>query len=59
MSNREILKEMEAERTKCVVYTRVMGYHRPTETFNIGKRGEFSQRTHFLENMQESEGELS
>ena len=50
MSDREILKEMESRRTKCVVYTRVMGYHRPTETFNIGKQGEFKERTHFVEN---------
>jgi len=25
-------------RTKCLVYTRVMGYHRPVESFNIGKK---------------------
>ena len=50
MSDREILKEMEKRRTKCVVYTRVMGYHRPTETFNIGKQGEFKERSHFVEN---------
>ena len=26
------------KRTKCLVYTRVMGYHRPVESFNIGKK---------------------
>ncbi len=36
-------------RTKCLVYTRVMGYHRPVESFNIGKKGEHKQRTHFTE----------
>ncbi|MBK6264001.1 hypothetical protein JKA74_03045 [Marivirga sp. S37H4] len=36
-------------RTKCLVYTRVMGYHRPVESFNIGKKGEHQQRTHFDE----------
>ncbi|WP_297336201.1 anaerobic ribonucleoside-triphosphate reductase [Algoriphagus sp.] len=39
----------EANRTKCLVYTRVMGYHRPVESFNIGKKGEHKQRTHFQE----------
>lgn len=36
-------------RTKCLVYTRVMGYHRPVESFNIGKQGEHKQRVHFIE----------
>lgn len=37
------------KRTKCIVYTRVMGYHRPVESFNIGKIGEHKQRTYFVE----------
>lgn len=40
------------ERTKCLVYTRVMGYHRPVESFNIGKKGEHKQRLHFTEGKQ-------
>lgn len=36
-------------RTKCLVYTRVMGYHRPIESFNIGKKGEHKERKHFNE----------
>lgn len=47
MSHKEILKENEDKRTKCVVYTRVMGYHRPVESFNIGKQGEHKQRCYF------------
>lgn len=39
--------DTEIERTKCLVYTRVMGYHRPVESFNIGKKGEHKERTHF------------
>ena len=35
------------ERTKCEVWTRVMGYHRPISSFNIGKKGEVSERTYF------------
>ena len=36
-------------RTKCLVYTRVMGYHRPVESFNLGKQGEHKQRVQFQE----------
>ncbi len=45
----DLLKEVDQLRTKCLVYTRVMGYHRPIESFNIGKKGEHKQRTHFDE----------
>ena len=44
-----VLEQHSALRTKCLVYTRVMGYHRPVESFNIGKKGEHRQRTHFRE----------
>lgn len=37
------------ERTKCIVYTRVMGYHRPVESFNIGKKQEHRDRRQFDE----------
>ncbi len=43
----EILEQYQQQRTKCLVYTRVMGYHRPVESFNIGKKGEHQQRKHF------------
>lgn len=29
----------DSERQPCEVWTRVMGYHRPVQSFNIGKRG--------------------
>ncbi|TYR32984.1 hypothetical protein FXV77_18270 [Sphingobacterium phlebotomi] len=44
-----ILQQNQQQRSKCLVYTRVMGYHRPVESFNIGKKGEHRQRTHFKE----------
>lgn len=44
-----ILEQNLQSRSKCLVYTRVMGYHRPVESFNIGKKGEHRQRTHFRE----------
>ncbi len=44
-----VLAEYSYLRSKCLVYTRVMGYHRPTESFNIGKKGEHKQRLFFKE----------
>ena len=32
------------ERQRCEVWTRVMGYHRPVASFNIGKKGEHAER---------------
>ncbi|WP_051639770.1 ribonucleoside triphosphate reductase [Cellulomonas sp. URHE0023] len=32
------------------VWTRVMGYHRPVSSFNVGKKGEHEERLHFSEN---------
>ncbi|MBP8017021.1 hypothetical protein KAZ01_03345 [Candidatus Gracilibacteria bacterium] len=40
----------EKKRTKCEVYTRVMGYHRPVSQFNEGKKSEYYSRTYFNEN---------
>ena len=39
----------EHERQRCEVWTRVMGYHRPMASFNIGKQGEFHERRYFVE----------
>lgn len=39
----------DSERTRCEVWTRVMGYHRPVSSFNIGKQGEFNERRFFVE----------
>lgn len=49
MEKQEALSKNEHKRTKCIVYTRVMGYHRPVESFNIGKKGEHNQRVKFIE----------
>ncbi|PXX50360.1 MULTISPECIES: anaerobic ribonucleoside-triphosphate reductase [Aquitalea] len=38
-----------ALRTRCEVWTRVMGYFRPVSAFNVGKQGEFAERLHFDE----------
>ena len=37
------------ERQRCEVWTRVMGYHRPVASFNIGKKGEHAERRFFVE----------
>ena len=39
----------DEERTRCEVWTRVMGYHRPVASFNIGKQGEHNERRFFAE----------
>jgi anaerobic ribonucleoside-triphosphate reductase len=39
----------DAERQRCEIWTRVMGYHRPVSSFNLGKQGEFHERTYFRE----------
>lgn len=37
------------DRQRCEVWTRVMGYHRPVSSFNIGKKGEHRERRFFVE----------
>ena len=37
------------ERTRCEVWTRVMGYHRPVSAFNAGKQAEHAERVLFKE----------
>ena len=46
-SSEVVLKD--SERQKCEVWTRVMGYHRPVQSFNKGKVGEFLERKFFTE----------
>lgn len=50
MTDQEILKIQKEKREKCAVWTRVMGYHRPVNSFNHGKKGEHDERTYFKEN---------
>lgn len=49
MKKTEVLSLLADKRQKCTVYTRVMGYHRPVESFNVGKTGEHKQRKQFVE----------
>jgi hypothetical protein len=45
----EIVTLTEDERTRCEVWTRVMGYHRPVASFNTGKQGEHQERRFYVE----------
>lgn len=37
----------DSERQPCEIWTRVMGYYRPVEAFNIGKKSEYAERVCF------------
>jgi len=41
----------DTERTECEVYIRVIGYYRPVQNFNIGKRQEHRDRKYFTQPM--------
>lgn len=40
-------KENENKRTKCEVYSRVVGYMRPVNQWNLGKQQEYEDRKVF------------
>lgn len=47
---KDVISQLQPEqRTRCEVWTRVMGYHRPVSSFNIGKQDEFNERKFFTE----------
>ena len=39
----------DSERQPCEIWTRVMGYFRPVNHFNEGKKSEYGERKWFLE----------
>lgn len=43
------IKEQAMKRQKCEVFSRSMGFIRPIDNFNIGKRSEFEERNTFKE----------
>jgi hypothetical protein len=49
MSTQDVLNKYREERTKCQVWTRVMGYLRNVDNFNTGKKGEYKERVFFTE----------
>lgn len=40
-------KKLEEKRTKCEVYSRVVGYMRPVNQWNLGKQQEYHDRKLF------------
>jgi hypothetical protein len=42
-------KGEKIDRTRCQIYTRVMGYCRPVNNFNTWKKSEFYSRNYFKE----------
>ena len=49
MNTTDNVELRDDERTRCEVWTRVMGYHRPVSAFNAGKRAEHRERQYFVE----------
>lgn len=49
------IKLDDAERTRCEVWTRVMGYHRPVSAWNPGKQSEHAERRYFVEPVRRQE----
>ena len=47
--NKATVELPENERTRCEVWTRVMGYHRPVSQFNAGKQSEQRERVMYRE----------
>lgn len=60
MGKKLLLDKYEMERTKCDIWTRVMGYYRPavlieranggqevTSSYNLGKQSEYKERVFF------------
>jgi len=44
---KKIMKNLEAQRTKCEIYSRVVGYLRPVKQWNDGKQAEFAERKEY------------
>ncbi|WKT61379.1 anaerobic ribonucleoside-triphosphate reductase [Microbulbifer thermotolerans] len=46
--NEQITVLRDDERTRCEVWSRVMGYHRPVSFWNPGKQSEHRERRYFV-----------
>lgn len=49
MTDKEYLELHKEERSKCEVFCRVMGFIRPVNFFNVGKKQEFKDRKFYVE----------
>ena len=39
----------DSERTPCEIWSRVMGYHGPIDSWNVGKKAEHRDRVYFVD----------
>jgi anaerobic ribonucleoside-triphosphate reductase len=44
-----MVEPRDEERTRCEIWSRVMGYHRPVQAWNLGKQQEYADRKLFRE----------
>ena len=42
-------QDWQQRRSRCEIWTRVMGYYRPYNSFNAGKKSEFHEREYLCE----------
>ena len=49
----------ESERQQCEVWDRVMGYYRPVQDWNIGKKQEHQDRLRFKDHMEGNNDETT
>lgn len=49
MGEEKKVKLEDGERQPCEIWTRVMGYFRPVDAFNVGKKSEYAERVCFSE----------
>jgi anaerobic ribonucleoside-triphosphate reductase len=47
MNQQAITTLQNHERVRCEIWTRVMGYHRPVSSWNLGKQSEHQERQFF------------
>ncbi|MCK5023050.1 MAG: hypothetical protein KAS04_02660 [Candidatus Aenigmarchaeota archaeon] len=51
----ESKENLADKRTKCEVYSRIVGYYRPVNQWNDGKQAEFTDRKTFVPDKKECE----
>ncbi|MDP2918582.1 MAG: anaerobic ribonucleoside-triphosphate reductase, partial [bacterium] len=47
ISMKNAMQNLEQQRTKCEIYSRVVGYLRPVKQWNDGKQAEFAERKEY------------
>jgi len=45
----QLISVPDSERQPCEIWTRVMGYYRPVQDWNFGKKSEHAERKLFIE----------